>query len=168
MNPLWLLPSVVVIIIATVWLGGKVSPRLDRTLNRLGRVIFGRFISPNTTREMRIEAAYIGTTYRTYAAKTLLFVVLGFVAGAIAGTYLIAGFLAVLEPIVRALSGLPRTMTRPLGIHPEFTFEIATTTYWLVLVVRRHCAGNTNSRPRLRFPLATTRKRCCGQRTGNQ
>ena len=134
MNPLWLLPSVVVIIIATVWLGGKMSPRLDRTLNRLGRVIFGRFISPNTTREMRIEAAYIGTTYRTYAAKTLLFVVLGFVAGAIAGTYLIAGFLAVLEPIVRALSGLPRTMTRPLGIHPEFTFEIATTTYWLVLV----------------------------------
>ncbi len=134
MNPLWLLPSIIPILITAIWLGEKLSPRLNRTLNRLSRVWFGHFVSPNNTREMRIEAAYIETTYRTYAAKTLLFAALGLVAGTIGGAYVIAGFLAILEPLVRALSGLPRTMTRPLGIHPEFTFEIAQTTYWLVLV----------------------------------
>ena len=134
MNLLWFLPLILVGFGLSVWLGDKTSVRFERTLNRISRVLFGRFVSMNTKRALRIEAAYIDTTYRTYAAKTLLFAVVGFVAGAFAGAYLVAGLLHVFEPLVRALAALPRTMTRPLGIHPEFTFEITSQTRWLVLV----------------------------------
>lgn len=141
MNPVWLLPPILVFAIIGLWLAGKGDDSIQRWLNRLSRVLFGRFVSPHTGREYRIEAAYLGTTYRTYAAKTMLFVVLALVAGAIAGAYLIAGFLAILEPLVRTLAGLPRTITRPIGIHPGFEFEIATRTRWLVLIVGGLVAG---------------------------
>ena len=135
MNPLWALPSLVVFITVGAWLGAKSSTRVEKTLNRIGRVAFGRFVSSHSERERRIESAYISVTYRTYAATTFLFGVLGLVAGAIAGAYVVAGFLAVLEPLVRTLSGLPRTITVPLGIHPQFEFEMATRTRLLVAAV---------------------------------
>jgi len=134
-SPLWFLPSLLVLVATTAWIGGKFSSWIEGTVNRISRVLFGRFVSPDSTREKRIESAYIETTYRTYAAKTLLFAVLGLIAGAIAGAYLLAGLLVVLEPIVRALSGLPRTITRPIGIRPDFTLELASSTRWLIIGV---------------------------------
>jgi len=134
MNPLWLLPLVFVALAVGAWLLGKTSDRVEEGLDRLARVLFGRFISSNAERSRRIESAYIDTTYRTYAAKTLLFALLGLVAGGIAGAYLLAGLLLVLEPLVRLLAGLPRTMTRPLGIHPDFTLVLADSTRWLILL----------------------------------
>jgi len=134
MTPLWLLPPVFVLATIAAWLSAKTSNRLESGLNRISRVLFGRFISADAERERRIESAYIETTYRTYAAKTLLLTLLGLVAGAIAGAYLLAGLLLVLEPIVHALSGLPRTMTRPLGITPDFTLDLAARTRWLILL----------------------------------
>jgi len=132
MDPIWLLPALVPVVLTTVYLTAKFNDRLDRWLNRIARVLFGRFISPSSGRERRLEAAYIETTYRTYAAKTVLFTILALVAGAIAGAYIVAGVLAVFEPLVRTLAGLPRTITRPLGIRPDYVFVISAQTRLLV------------------------------------
>ncbi len=134
MNPLWLLPAIVPTVIILVWLTGMASNTVQNSLNRLSVVLFGKRIAPNRRRERRLEAAYINTTYRTYAAKTLLFTVLGFVAGTIAGAYAVAALLAVLEPLVHTLSGLPRTITRPIGITPNFTFDPSTSTRWTLVL----------------------------------
>ena len=134
MNGLWLLPSLVAVVIIAAYLGGKVSTRVGEFLNRVGRVLFGRFVTPNRRRELRIESAFIETTYRTYVAKTYLFVVLGVVAGTIAGAYVLAGVLANLNTIVQTLAGLPQAMTAPFGIHPGWEREFASTTWWTVIV----------------------------------
>jgi len=133
-NPLWLLPALIPTVIILLWLVGQLSEPVETALNRVARVLFGNRISANRRRERRLEAAYINTTYRTYAAKTILFTVLGFVAGAIAGAYAVAALLAVLEPLVHALSGLPRTITRPIGITPNFTFDPSTSTRWSIIL----------------------------------
>jgi len=125
MNAIWAVPPLLPVLITVVYLAAKSNDRLDRSLNRIARVLFGQFISENSERERRLEAAYINTTYRTYAAKTLLFTLLALVAGVVAGGYLVAGVLAVFEPLVRALAGLPRTITRPFGIRPDYIFVIS-------------------------------------------
>ena len=133
MNPVWVFPPVVALFAFGAYLVSKLSPRVDETLNRVARVMFGRYVSANTTRERRIEAAFIDTTYRTYAAKTYLFTLLALLVGAIAGAYLLAGLLVVLDSVVQALAGLPRTMTAPFGIHPGWEHEFAPRTRWLIL-----------------------------------
>jgi flagellar protein FlaJ len=135
MNPVWLVPPLFVVLTLTAWLGGKASPRVEGGVDRFARVMFGRFVSADDERERQIEAAFIQTTYRTYAAKTLLFTLLGLVAGAITGAYLLAGVLVVFEPVVRAMSQLPRTMTRPLGITPNFTLVLSSSARWLILLL---------------------------------
>lgn len=141
MNPVWLLLPVIPTLIVVAWLGGKMSDRIDRTLNRVSRVLFGRLVTVSRARRLRLEAAYIGTTYRTYAAKTHLFVVLGAIAGVIAGQYLIIGVLLVFEPLVRALSALPDTITRPIGIREDFVFKISSDGVYLVLLVGSSILG---------------------------
>jgi len=135
---LWYLSRLFLALIATaivgMWLAGKVSARVRAGLDRVARVLFGKYISESTKRSQRLEAAYVETTYRTYAAKTLLFVVLGLVAGTISGGFFVAGVLSSFQSIVRALAGLPRTITRPLGIRPDYIFQISTGTYWAVVV----------------------------------
>lgn len=129
------LPSVLVVVVLVAYLGGKISPHISGTLDRIARVLFGRFVSPNASRQRRIQAAFIDTSYRTYAAKTYLFALLGLVAGAIAGAYLLTGVLAVIDSIVQALAGLPRTMTAPLGIHPEWESNLDGETRGLIALV---------------------------------
>jgi len=129
-----ILPLVPAIIVLS-WLVGKSNERVAGVLNRVGRVLFSRFVSSNRTRKRRLEAAYIDTTYRTYAAKTYLFAVLAFIAGVIAGGYLVAGVLAVFEPLVRALAGLPNTITHPIGIREDFEFDISSSTRWMILFI---------------------------------
>ena len=132
---LWSFPSLFFLLAVGMWMGGKMSTRIETGLNRVGRVLFGRFVSANDERENRIESAYIDVTYRTYAATSFLFGFLGLVAGAVAGAYIVAGFLVVLEPLVRLLSGLPNTITRPIGITPQFEFGLPRQTFILVSVV---------------------------------
>ncbi|WP_267162352.1 type II secretion system F family protein [Halovenus salina] len=134
MNPVWLFPPLVVVVSLSAYVGGKLSPQIEGTLNRIARVLFGRFVSVNEQRENRIQSAFIETSYRTYAAKTYLYAVIGLIAGGIAGAYALAGVLAVLEPIVQLLAGLPRTITTPLGITPDWEYELASQTRWLVLL----------------------------------
>lgn len=131
----WYLLAFVPGLIVTAWLGGKRNTSIERFLNRLSRLLFARFVSPSPGRERRLEAAYISTTYPTYAAKTLLFTLLAFIAGLITGAYIIAGVMTVMEPLVRTLSGLPDTITHPIGIRHDYTFDITHRTRWIVLVL---------------------------------
>ncbi|WP_336326170.1 type II secretion system F family protein [Halovenus sp. HT40] len=135
MVPLWPLPSLLGLVLVAGWLLGKFSPRVEKLLNRVSRVLFSRFVSENRTRKRRLEAAYVTNTYRTYATKTLLFVLMAFVAGSILGAYVVAIVLAVLEPLVWALAGLPDTITDPLGITTDFVLVLSSETRWLVLIV---------------------------------
>jgi flagellar protein FlaJ len=135
MIPLWPLPSVFGLSLVSLWLAGKFSPAVGKVLNRVSRVLFGRFVSDNRARRRRLEAAYATETYRTYATKTLLFVLMAFVAGSILGGYAIAAFLAVLEPLVWALAGLPNTITDPLGITTEFALVLTPEARRLVLIL---------------------------------
>lgn len=134
MNPLWALPSVFVLAVVGAYLGGKVDPRVATALDRVALALFGRFVSSHPERERRIEASFLDTTYRSYAAQTYLFALLGLLAGAVAGAYLLAGFLAALDTIVGALAGLPRTMTAPFGIHPGWEHEFDTRTWWTLVL----------------------------------
>lgn len=135
MNLLWFLPLVVVVFALFVWFGGKSSRQVEHALNSSSRVLFDRFVSENSDRRRRIEAAYIETTYRTYATRTILYALLALVAGSVAGAYLIAGLLLVLEPIIQALAGLPRTITAPLGIRSDFKLQLAARTRWLIILI---------------------------------
>lgn len=136
MIPSWvfLVLPILPVLVFIAWFGGKANSAVEALLNRTARVLFGRFVTTNSRRARRLEAAYVDTTYRTYAAKTLLFACLAFVGGLVVGGYLVAGILATLEPIVHTLSGLPRTITHPIGIRHDFTFEISTRNRWLVVL----------------------------------
>jgi flagellar protein FlaJ len=134
MNPIWFLPPVFVVLVVGAYVGGKLDQGIERWLDRIARVMFGGLVSVDSSRERRIQSAFIKTSYRTYAAKTYLFAVLGVVAGAIAGAYLLAGLLIVLDSIVQLLAGLPRTITSPLGISSDWEHEFADQTRWLILI----------------------------------
>jgi len=125
---------VFVLAVLALWLLGRSNERVATRLDRVARVLFGRFVSADSRRQRRLKTAHVDTTYRTYAAKTVLYALLALVAGSIGAAYLLAGLLLVFEPVVQALAGLPRTITRPLGITPDFTLELAERTRLFVLV----------------------------------
>ncbi|MFC7074025.1 type II secretion system F family protein [Halovenus rubra] len=132
MNPAWFLPPILVVLIVGVYIGGKVNKKIKRWTDRLARVLFGGLVSASTDREQRIYSAFIETSYRTYAAKSYFFALLGLIAGSIAGAYLLAGVLVVLDSIVQMLAGLPRTITAPFGITSDWQHEFSNSTRWLI------------------------------------
>jgi len=116
LNPLGLAPLGIVVAILALIFASSTSEAFDRRLTRFARRVFGRYVKPSKDRERELEAAYIGDSYRAYAARTYLFTGLGALAGAIAGSYAVGGFLLIIPPIVDLLMGLPRTMVNALGI----------------------------------------------------
>jgi flagellar protein FlaJ len=145
MIPLWPLPSLLGLALVGAWILGKFSPRVEKILNRVSRVLFSRFVAEDQTRKRRLEAAYATETYRTYATKTLLFSLMAVVAGSILGAYAVAGVLAVLEPLVRALAGLPDTITDPLGLTEDFVLVVSPEGRRLVLLVGGLALGVTSA-----------------------
>ncbi len=133
-DALFALPAVFVVLALGAWLVNKTRGRGERIVARVARVLFGRFVSANDDRELVIESAYLDTTYRTYAAKTYLFTLLGFVGGGAAGGYLFAGILAVLQPLLRLFSQLPNTITARLGLTPDFELVLASGTWWAIVL----------------------------------
>ncbi|MFT4923046.1 MAG: flagellar protein FlaJ, partial [Haloarculaceae archaeon] len=131
---LWFLPSLVVLVSTAAWLLAKVDRRVQRVVARFGRVLFGRFVSENTQRKRTLESAYIGETYRSYASTTLLYTALAFVAGTIGGGYLVAGILAIFQPIVRTLSGLPDPIALTFGFRRDYEFVLADGTWWAIVL----------------------------------
>jgi flagellar protein FlaJ len=106
-GPLGIVAIFIVVLVIGLWMGDKVSTRIERMLNRISMALFRRFVSSNFERQRRIEAAYSETTYRNYAAKTLLFTSMAFVAGAVVGSLAVAIVLVFLDPIVSVISQLP-------------------------------------------------------------
>jgi len=118
-GPLGIVAIFVVALVIVLWMGDKVSTRIERMLNRIAMALFRRFVSSNFERQRRIEAAYSETTYRNYAAKTLLFASMAFVAGAVIGSLIVAVVLLFLEPIVQILADLP--VGSVLGVSSDFS-----------------------------------------------
>jgi flagellar protein FlaJ len=129
-----LVPLVLVVAAAVAWLGPSVSGRVERVVARIARSLFGRFVSGSVERERIIGAAYIDSTVRTYTATTYLYAVLALFGGGLAGAYVVAGVLLVLEPVVHALSGLPSTISTAFGFTPDFRLVLSDSLYWGLLV----------------------------------
>ncbi len=105
------LPLILALSLCLVAIGGSVHDRTDRVLTNVALAIFGTYVG-NTQRhrQRRIEAlngAHFSTTYRVYAARTLLVSAIVAVAGSVIGIYVLAG-------ILRALAISPETMTAVL------------------------------------------------------
>ena len=133
MSLLSLLPLSLVALVAAAYFGSKVSPRVDRVVSRVARIGFARFVSDDAERKRVIESAYIGQSYRTYAAKTYLFAALGFVGGGLGTAYAVAGFLLVAEPLVRKLAELPNAIAGTFGFSKSFELVLSPELYWGLL-----------------------------------
>jgi flagellar protein FlaJ len=131
-GPLGIVAVFIVLLILGLWMGDKVSTRIERMLNRIAMALFRRFVSSNFERQRRIEAAYSETTYRNYAAKTLLFASMAFVAGAVIGSLVVAVVLLFLEPIVQVLAELP--VGSAVGATEDFSFSLNPTVETILLV----------------------------------
>jgi flagellar protein FlaJ len=74
--------------------------RVDRVVRRLSVVAFGNYVDRNerkkASRRQRLRAAQFPTTYRTYAATTILYSMVGALVGGILGLYVVWGVLKVL------------------------------------------------------------------------
>ena len=133
LNPLGLAPLAIVVGIVAVVFASSVNDALDRRITRLARRLFGRYVSPSVERERQLEAAYIGATYRGYASRTYLFTGVAAIGGAVAGAYLVSGFLLIVPSIIDLLMGLPRTMVNAFGIR-GFELILTSTQTLLVLI----------------------------------
>ena len=75
-------------------------PAIERPLTRAALAWFGPSVRTNgpraTSRRTRLRAVHVGATYRTYAARTMLYAGVFAVAGSVVGVYVVAGVLAVL------------------------------------------------------------------------
>jgi flagellar protein FlaJ len=133
-SPVVIISLLVVVLLLALWIASKLSPQVDQTLNRVSMVLFRRFVSADFKRQRRVESAYLETTYRNYAAKTLLFAAMAFVVGAILGAYAIAAVLLFLEPIVDVLSQLPGDITSQFGVSGDFEFSLTVQARWILLI----------------------------------
>ncbi|ERH10151.1 MAG: Flp pilus assembly protein TadC [halophilic archaeon J07HX64] len=132
-TPVLLVSLVVMLFIFGVWIVGKLSPRVDTALSRIAMTLFQRFVSASSERQRRVEAAFLTTTYRNYAAKTMLFAVMAFIFSAILGVYILTVVLAFLEPIVAVLSQLP--VAAPLGLSLDFSLSLSAQVTLILLIV---------------------------------
>ncbi len=133
-SPVWVAPAILFLLGLGAWLGSHVSDGVDRFVSRLARVLFGRFVGTNRDRKRRLEAAFVKESYTAYATTTYLYSVLGFVSGAAGGAMLTAVLLALLEPIVHALSGLPTSISVPLGLTRDFQLVLSDTAHTAILI----------------------------------
>jgi flagellar protein FlaJ len=134
LNPLGLAPLAVVVAVLAVVFLTSASDAVDRRLTRIARRLFGRYVRYSAERERQLEAAYIGQSYRAYAARTYLFTGLAAVGGAVAGAYAVGGFLLLVPTIIDLMMGLPRTMVNALGIR-GFELVLSSTQTLVILVV---------------------------------
>jgi flagellar protein FlaJ len=124
LNPLGLAPLVVLVALLGVVGLGAVSDAFDRRLTRFARRLFGRYVKESPERKRSLESAYIGETYRGYAARTYLLTAVAALCGALGGTYVVGLLLLSIPTIVDLMLGLPRTMVATLGLR-EFELVLA-------------------------------------------
>jgi len=134
LNVLGLAPLAIVVAIVAVVVAGMSNERIERLLTQFTRRVFGRYVGERPDREQLLQSAYVGRTYRAYAARTILFTVFALIAGAVLGVYVVSGLLLLLDPILGLLYGLPRTMVRFFGIPREAPTFTETTTLLILTV----------------------------------
>ena len=109
------------------------SRRVDRMFGRIALRIFGRYVrrptgaaasATRSDRKSALRAARRQTTYRMYAAKTLLYGTLGALAGSVIGVYVVSGTIYLLNiPSEQLRRSLPETLSflaTPLSV-PTFS-----------------------------------------------
>jgi len=119
------------------------SRRIDRLFGRVALRAFGRYVrrsagaaasATRSDRKSALRAARRRTTYRMYAAKTLLYATLGALSGSVIGVYVVSGVISVLNVPAEELRGsLPSTLSflaDPLAV-PTFS---ATEAFVLFLI----------------------------------
>jgi len=109
MAPYALVPLAVAVVVLLPIALAPLSTRVRRVVSRAAMVAFGDFVHRTgrnrKLRKRRLRAAHAPTTYRIYAAQTLLYAAVGAVAGAAAGLYAqwgVARLLSVPPETVRA------------------------------------------------------------------
>ncbi len=116
LDPLGLAPLAVVAAVAVGAALTSVSDGWNRSVTRHARRFFGRYVEPDPERERQLRAAYVAETYRSYAARTLLYTAVAALAGAIGGVYVFGGILLAIPTVVDLLMGLPPTMVSAMGL----------------------------------------------------
>lgn len=98
------LPLALAITVCLVIIGTRIDKRVNRIVTRVSLLTFGRYsVVYSRHQGERLEAlraAHVPTTYRVYAAKTLLYSAIFALAGSVFGVYLLAGlfWLLAIEP----------------------------------------------------------------------
>jgi flagellar protein FlaJ len=94
------LPLLVAVALALPMLLAPVSERVDRVSTRFALVLFGDYVQRTNRRRgvrlARLRAAHVPTTFRQYAAKTLLYGMLAALVAGILGMYVIWLVLVIL------------------------------------------------------------------------
>lgn len=128
MTSLNYLPLVLVGMISGLILFSTINSRVDRFLGKISLAIFGGYLSirgPRTDRERLLQSAYIGSPYRVYAAKNLLFASLAALAGSVLGVYAASGILAVISSLspgtLAGPSPIPAALIAQLQSVPDLT-----------------------------------------------
>lgn len=79
-----------------------VDERVSRLLSKVALAAFGGYLTFRGARPGRkrlLQSAYIGTPYRTYAAKTMLYSTIAALSGSVLGVYIASGLLIALSGI---------------------------------------------------------------------
>ncbi len=97
---LWLLPLLIALVVVAPVVLAPVSRRADLLVSRLALPVFGFYVSNESSnrseQERLLRSAYVGTTHRVYAARTLLMATLAGISGSILGVYAVGGTLRLL------------------------------------------------------------------------
>ncbi len=132
LDPLGLAPLAFVAAIAGGVFLTTVDESWDRNVTRFARRLFGRYVGESPERTKLLRSAFVERSYRSYAARTLLFAGVASVAGAISGAYAAGGLLLAIPPVVELMMGLPPTMVTVLGL---WNFELLLTETQTLAVV---------------------------------
>jgi len=115
MAPYDLVPLAIALAVLLPVALAPLSTRVERVVSRLSLLAFGDFVHRvgrnRQRRKRRLRTAHVPTTYRIYAARTLLYAAVGAVAGAAAGLYLQWGAVRLLRTPERTVrTSLPSTV----------------------------------------------------------
>ncbi|MFB6119748.1 MAG: type II secretion system F family protein [Halobacteriaceae archaeon] len=120
MDPGPYLPLALALFMALLLTSVSASARLDRIFGRIALRVFGRYVrreagaatsASRSDRKAALRAARRHTTYRMYAAKTLLYATLGALSGSIIAVYLVYAVVSLLNvPAAQLRRSLPASL----------------------------------------------------------
>ena len=135
--------SIPLVLVGLLVLGTLLVPassRIDLVMTRAALALFGGYARRrepyNTRQKASLEAAHVGETYRTYAAKTFLYASIVAIAGSIAGVYV---FVVGHEVLVS--QGVTAQLPAPLDVFDSATGEFGFLQLFVVLLASSATIG---------------------------